>query len=85
MGDLVILVVEDEPEVRAAIVRDLEPLTANGAIRVDAAESVDDAEDALREAREADDQVGLRPGSRWSASSRRAWSTAPADQARRAA
>ncbi len=59
MGDLVILVVEDEPEVRAAIVRDLEPLTANGAIRVDAAESVDDAEDALREAREADDQVGL--------------------------
>jgi two-component system chemotaxis response regulator CheY len=57
MSELVILVVEDEPEVRAAIVRDLAPLTSH--IRIDEAESVDDALAALDEARELGDAVGL--------------------------
>jgi CheY-like chemotaxis protein len=57
MSELVILVVEDEPEVRAAIVRDLAPLTSR--IRIDEAESVDDALAALAEAGEMGDEVGL--------------------------
>ncbi|MCP3939263.1 MAG: response regulator [Actinomycetia bacterium] len=57
MNELVILVVEDEPEVRDAIVRDLESLGPK--IRIDQAESVDDAEGALREAKADNDNVGL--------------------------
>ncbi len=57
MSELVILVVEDEPEVRAAIMRDLEPLTSH--IRIDESESFDDAAAALAEAHEAGDAVGL--------------------------
>ena len=57
MGELVILVVEDEPEVRAAIVRDLDRLV--GSIRIDEATDVDDALAALDEALGAGDDVGL--------------------------
>ena len=57
MSELVILVVEDEPEVRAAIVRDLAPLT--GSIRVDEADNVTDAVSAMEEAAAAGDVVGL--------------------------
>lgn len=57
MGELVILVVEDEPEVRAAIVRDLEGLA--GSVRIDEASDVDDALAALDEAVDAGDDVGL--------------------------
>ncbi len=57
MSELVILVVEDEPEVRAAIVRDLAALTPG--IRIDEAESVDDAEAAMSEAVAVGDRVGL--------------------------
>lgn len=44
---LAVLVLEDEPEVRDAIVRDLGPLA--GAIRVEAAEDVPDAHEVLAE------------------------------------
>lgn len=57
MSELVVVVVEDEPEVRAAIVRDLEPLAAG--IRIDEADTVADARVALAEAAEAGDHVGL--------------------------
>ncbi len=57
MADLVVLVVEDEAEVRDAVVRDLADL--GGAIRVDEAESFDDAEDAIREVHEAGDHLGV--------------------------
>ncbi|MEO1061798.1 MAG: response regulator [Actinomycetota bacterium] len=57
MGELLVLVVEDEAEVRAAIVRDLEPLL--GSVRVDEAEDAEDAVAALDEAVEAGDRVGL--------------------------
>jgi len=57
MGELVIVVVEDEPEVRAEVVRDLGPLAAG--VRIDEASDVDDAEAALAEAAEAGDRVGL--------------------------
>ena len=57
MKQLVILVVEDEPEVRSALVRDLSPL--GGPIRIDQASDVDDARAALAEAAEAGDVVGL--------------------------
>ncbi len=57
MSELVIVVVEDEPEVRAAIVRDLAPL-ADG-VRIDEADTVDDARRAMDEADEAGDHVGL--------------------------
>jgi two-component system chemotaxis response regulator CheY len=57
MSELVIVVVEDEPEVRAAIVRDLSPL-ADG-VRIDEADTVDDARTAIAEAEVAGDHVGL--------------------------
>lgn len=57
MGELVILVVEDESEVRAAIVRDLAPF--NAVIRIDEADGVDDAVAALADADAAGDSVGL--------------------------
>lgn len=57
MSELVILVVEDEPDVRAGIVRDLSVFRHG--IRVDEAESVDDALAAIAEARSAGDHLGL--------------------------
>ncbi len=57
MRELVVLVVEDEPEVRAAIVRDLAPLAES--IRIDEADNVDDARQALAEATRDGDVVGL--------------------------
>ena len=57
MSDLVILVVEDEPEVRAAIVRDLAGHFET--IRVDEAADADDALAALAEAVDDGDHVGL--------------------------
>ena len=57
MSDLVILIVEDEPEVRSALARDLE--TAFSTIRVDQSSDADDALAALHEAEEVGDRVGL--------------------------
>lgn len=57
MSELVVLVVEDEAEVRAQVVRDLVPLAAG--VRVDEASDVDDAFAALAEASSAGDVVGL--------------------------
>jgi two-component system phosphate regulon response regulator PhoB len=57
MNELVIVVVEDESDVRAAIVRDLAPLTDG--IRIDEADTVDDARQAMSEAAESGDHVGL--------------------------
>ena len=57
MSKLVILVVEDEDEVRAALARDLAPLV--GPIRVDLASDVADARAALKEATADGDVVGL--------------------------
>jgi len=57
MGELVVVVLEDESEVRAAIVRDLEPLTAG--VRLDEADTVHDARVAMSEAAGAGDHVGL--------------------------
>lgn len=57
MSDLVVLVIEDEPEVRAAIVRDLEGALTT--VRIDQASDVEDALAAMDEAIEAGDQVGL--------------------------
>lgn len=44
---LVVLVLEDEPDVREALERDLEPLARH--VRVEPAEDVDDAREVLRE------------------------------------
>lgn len=57
MNELVILVVEDEPEVRAEVVRDLKGFA--GTIRVEQADDVADARAALDEAEHAGDHVGL--------------------------
>lgn len=57
MSDLVILVVEDEPDVRAAIVRDLD--TLGHQIRIDQADDVNDARSAIAEADAAGDHIGL--------------------------
>ena len=57
MDELVVLVVEDEPEVRAAVVRDLAPFTEE--VRVDEAEDVNDAMAALAECDAEGDHVGL--------------------------
>ena len=57
MSELVIVVVEDEPEVRAAIVRDLESLASD--LRIDEADTADDARTAIAEAGDAGDHVGL--------------------------
>ena len=57
MSELVIIVVEDEPEVRAAIVRDLAPLALG--VRIDQADDVDDARSAMSEAEADGDIVGL--------------------------
>lgn len=57
MNELVVLVVEDEDDVRSAIVRDLSSLTER--IRIDEASDVDDARAAMQEAAEAGDIIGL--------------------------
>lgn len=57
MNELVILVVEDEPEVRAEVVRDLESFA--GTIRVEQADAVADARDAIDEVEQTGDRVGL--------------------------
>lgn len=46
MNELAILVVEDEPEVRDALIRDIAPF--EGLFRIEAAEDVEDAHAALR-------------------------------------
>ena len=56
MNELLILVVEDEPEVRAEVVRDV---SFAGMIRVEQADDVADARDALDEVDRAGDHVGL--------------------------
>lgn len=57
MGDLVVIVLEDEDEVRDAIVRDLSAFLRT--VRIDEADTADDAEAALAEARASGDHVGL--------------------------
>jgi CheY-like chemotaxis protein len=57
VDELLILVVEDEPEVRAEVVRDLESFA--GTIRVEQADAVADARDAIDELERAGDHVGL--------------------------
>ena len=46
MTELAILIVEDEPEVRDALIRDSEPF--EGQFRIEAAEDVDDAHAAVQ-------------------------------------
>jgi two-component system phosphate regulon response regulator PhoB len=57
VNELVILVVEDEPEVRAEVVRDLQRFA--GTIRVEQADDVADARDAIDEVEQAGDLIGL--------------------------
>lgn len=57
MSKIVILCVEDEPEVRDAIVRDLAPF--KGLMRIESADDVEDARAVLRECEVDDDPVGL--------------------------
>ncbi len=57
MGQLWVLVIEDEAEVRDALVRDLDGFAP--AVRVDAASDVDDAWAAVGEADAAGDRLGL--------------------------
>ena len=57
MSELVVLVIEDEAEVRAAIVRDLEGALTT--VRIDQASDVDDALAAMDEATASGDRVGL--------------------------
>lgn len=57
MTELVALVVEDEPEVRDALVRDLAPLA--GSVRIEAAEDAEDAAAVVEEVAEAGDVLGL--------------------------
>jgi two-component system phosphate regulon response regulator PhoB len=57
MSKIVILCVEDEPEVREAIVRDLAPFKQ--LMRVEAADDVDDAHAVLRECAIDEDPIGL--------------------------
>lgn len=54
---LAVLVLEDEPEVRDAIVRDLDPFA--GTIRVEAAEDVPDAREVLQELQRDGDPLAL--------------------------
>jgi two-component system chemotaxis response regulator CheY len=57
VDELLILVVEDEPEVRAEVVRDVEAFA--GRIRVEQADDVADARAAIDEIAQAGDHVGL--------------------------
>lgn len=57
MNRLAVLIVEDEPEVRAALVRDLESLA--GTLRIETADDVDDAHAALAEIAADGDRLAL--------------------------
>ncbi len=57
MNKITILCVEDEPEVRDAIVRDLAPFADH--FQIESAEDVDDARQVIAECEEAGDRVGL--------------------------
>ncbi len=57
MSRIVILCVEDEPEVRDAVLRDLAPFKP--LMRIEAAEDVADARDVLKECDEDGDPIGL--------------------------
>lgn len=57
MNHIVILCLEDEPEVRDAVLRDLAPFA--GEFRIEAAEDVDDARAVIRECENDDDRIGL--------------------------
>lgn len=57
MTELAILIVEDEPEVRDALIRDIAPFEAQ--FRIEAAEDVDDARAALGSLTESGQQVAL--------------------------
>jgi two-component system chemotaxis response regulator CheY len=57
MNELVVLVVEDEPEVRDAVVRDLAPL--RGSVRIEAADDVADARAAMADVAADGDRVAL--------------------------
>lgn len=57
MSDVFILVVEDEPEVRDAIARDLQPFAT--VFRIEVAEDAVDAREAMADADERGDQIAL--------------------------
>lgn len=57
MTNLAILIVEDEPEVRDALIRDVAPFETQ--FRIEAAENVDDARAALQGLGDAGQQVAL--------------------------
>jgi CheY-like chemotaxis protein len=57
MNQILILCVEDEPEVRDAVVRDLEPFAEQ--FRIECADDVDDARAVMEESRQTGDDVGL--------------------------
>lgn len=57
MNQVVILCVEDEPEVRDALVRDLAPFSE--ALRIEAAEDVEDARGVVAECGRDGDRLGL--------------------------
>ncbi|NNL68482.1 MAG: response regulator [Acidimicrobiia bacterium] len=57
MSQIVILVLEDEPEVRDAVIRDLDPFT--GTFPVEATEDADDARQVIAELHSRGDVVGL--------------------------
>lgn len=57
MSELLVIVLEDEAEVRDAVVRDLRSFLS--VVRVDEADTVDDAHAVLAEATAAGDRVGL--------------------------
>ena len=57
MSEITILVLEDETEVRAAIIRDLEPFSFT--FRVEASDEVEDARAVIAEVQEGGGEVGL--------------------------
>lgn len=57
MNKIVILCVEDEAEVRDAVLRDLAPF--NSVMRIEAAEDVQDARDVVKECEKEGDVIGL--------------------------
>lgn len=57
MNQILILCVEDEPELRDAVVRDLEAFASH--FRIECAEDVEDARTVMEECRQAGDSVGL--------------------------
>ncbi|HMP72449.1 MAG TPA: response regulator [Kiritimatiellia bacterium] len=57
MNKIVILCVEDESEVRTAILRDLKPFAA--LMRIEAAEDVEDAKSVIRQCEIDEDELGL--------------------------